>query len=148
MSIVSAKSLNDTLGTDNFSPFDVILGKQIETLIDALNSKTEQEIKSSREIKKIEAAYPKSEKTKYYYIGGNSEDTFSAKMPCEGSFYVDGGGSLKTVNIYINGVLKQSYVRNAFVFFSKNDKVTIVVNNEYEQESLGKSYFYIYAIVS
>lgn len=148
MSVITAKALNSTIGKDNFKAFDLLLSEHIDSLIDGINKKTDDDIAERKQLKKIVAVYSSETKFRYYYIGGEYGDEFYAQMPCDGSFYVNGGFNKKTIDVYINDYKQKSAVKSALVTFTKGQKIRIVVNNEYEQGSSSdpKSVFYIYAV--
>lgn len=166
MSVVSAKSLNGTLGKDNFKPFDVSIAENVDSIVDTINKNTDEIIANRRRIKRIVADVSASEENKRWFIGSGyssqngGKNSFSAKMPCDGSFYVYGGIKRKTISVYINGVIQSLWSRSneisnsvtqkakeAVVMFKKGDLVEIVLNDEYEDVGDGYSYFYVYAFI-
>lgn len=166
MSVVSAKSLNGTLGKDNFKPFDISISENVDSIVDTINKNTDEIIANRRRIKRIVADVSASEENKRWFIGigygsqSGEKNSFSAKMPCDGSFYVYGGMKKKTISVYINGVIQSLWSRSnensnsvtqkakeAVVMFKKGDLVEIVLNDEYEDVSDGYSYFSAYAFI-
>ena len=166
MSVVSAKSLNGTLGKDNFKPFDVSIAENVDSIVDTINKNTDEIIANRRRIKRIVADVSASEENKRWFIGSGyssqsgGKNSFSAKMPCDGSFYVYGGIKKKTISVYINGVIQSLWSRSneisnsvtqkakeTVVMFKKGDLVEIVLNDEYEDVGDGYSYFYAYAFI-
>lgn len=166
MSVVSAKSLNGTLGKDNFKPFDISIAENVDSIVDTINKNTDEIIANRRRIKRIVADVNASEENKRWFIGdgysyqfGGGKTSFSAKMPCDGSFYVYGGMKKKTISVYINSVIQSLWsksneisnpvtqkAKEAVVVFKKGDLVEIVLNDEYED--VGEySYFYAYAFI-
>lgn len=148
MSVVAAKALNSTIGKDNFKAFDVLLSGHVDSIVESIENSAEKSINKLNSIKKISSVPKVTDDKKYFLIGGEYGDKFSAYMPCDGSFFVTSiEGKNRTINIYINGNLKHEKVRLVNVFFSSGDKVDVVVNNEYEQPSEGYSEYCIYAEV-
>ncbi len=155
MSVVSAKSLNGTLGKDNFKPFDVLLSEQVDSIIDKINQSTDQKIESKKIMKKVVA--DTSHSKSIFYIGGKTGDSVSVSFPCDGSLYIYGGTKIKTVSIYINDKIqslgstlnatKQQKVKECLIYFNKGDIIRVVVNDEAEQVGDGYSNFYAYAYV-
>ena len=168
MSVVSAKSLNGTLGKDNFKPFDVSIAESVDSIVDTINKNTDEIIANRRRVKRIVADVSASEENKRWFIGdgysadwGGGKTSFTAKMPCDGSFYVYGGIKKRTISVYINGVIQSLWSRSneirnpvtqkakeAVVMFKQGDLVEIVLNDEDEVNEVdGYSYFYAYAFI-
>lgn len=153
MSIVSAKALNSTIGKEDFVPFDILLSKQVDSLIENINQSTDSKIKADRNIKKIIADV--SATRPIIFVGQNTGDSVSVEVPCDGSFYITGGLKKKTVSVYINekiqslgsflNTTKQQKVKECLIYFKAGDTIRVVVNDEYEQATDGYSYFNLYA---
>lgn len=155
MNVVSAKSLNGTLGKDDFQPFDVLLSEQVDSIINKINQSTEQKIENETTIKKVVA--DTSHSNPIFWIGRETGASVSVRFPCDGSLYIYGNLSRKTVSVYINdkiqslgsilNVTKQQKVRECLIYFNKGDTIRVVVNDEAEQAADGYSNFYAYAYV-
>jgi hypothetical protein len=167
VSVVSAKSLNGTLGKEDFRAFDIAISESVDSIIETINKNTDELIANRKRIKKIVADTEAKLENRRWFIGSgyNSQtggkNSFSAKMPCDGSFYVYGGIKKKTISVYINGVIQSLWSRSnenrnpvtqkakeAVVMFKQGDLVEIVLNDENEVNEVdGYSYFYVYAFI-
>ena len=168
MSVVSAISLNGTLGKDNFRAFDIAVSESVDSIIETINKNTDELIANRKRIKKIVADTEAKLENRRWFIGdgysadwGGGKTSFSAKMPCDGSFYVYGGIKKRTISVYINGVIQSLWSRSneirnpvtqkakeAVVMFKQGDLVEIVLNDENEVNEVdGYSYFYAYAFI-
>lgn len=168
MSVVSAKSLNGTLGKEDFRAFDIAISESVDSIIETINKNTDELITNRKRIKKIVADTEAKLENRRWFIGdgysadwGGGKTSFSAKMPCDGSFYVYGGMKKRTISVYINGVIQSLWSRSneisnpvpqkakeAVVMFKQGDLVEIVLNDENEVNEVdGYSKFYVYAFI-